>query len=246
MAAYKTADVAPHRGRKKSKKRLLEQYNGSKLSWLQDSIFFIILIIAIICVFRFCIGISFVGGDSMSPTLMDGDFILYNRMVSEYKKGDIVSIRVASGEHFVKRVVGVGGDVIDIDGGKVFINGELQDESWAYGDTLEEEGVILYPYTVSEGSYFVLGDNRTVSRDSRAFGEVSKRQIRGRIILQIGRGKDNRLFFKTFGDEDTDSPGENPTIADTAADTEGIATEDESQTTAGTDGGKVSDLEAEK
>ena len=215
MAAYKTADAMPHRGRKKSKKRLLEQYNGSKLSWLQDSLFFIILIIAIICVFRFCIGISFVEGDSMSPTLMDGDFILYNRMVREYEKGDIVSIRVASGDYYIKRVIGVGGDVIDIDGGKVYVNGELQDESWAYGETLEQEGVILYPYTVTEGSYFVLGDNRTVSKDSRAFGEVSERQVRGKVILQVGRGKDNRLFFNTFRDEGTDSSVETTTIADT-------------------------------
>ena len=202
MAAQHSADRhVHHHGRRKSKNRLLEQYNGSKLGWLHDSIFFIILIVVIICVFRFCIGISFVGGDSMSPTLMDGDFIVYNRMVPEYQRGDIVSIRVASGDYYIKRVIGVGGDVIDIDEGNVYVNGELQDESWAYGETMEEEGVILYPYTVREGSYFVLGDNRTASKDSRAFGEVSQRQIRGKVFFQVGRGKDNSLFIRTLGNE---------------------------------------------
>ena len=72
-----------------------------------------------------------------------------------------------------------------VEHGKVYVNGEMIDDPWGFGQTLEETGVIIYPYTVRDGNVFVLGDNRTVSMDSRMFGEVNKRQIKGRIILRV-------------------------------------------------------------
>lgn len=55
----------------------------------------------------------------MSPTLMDGDIVVLNRMNREYRTGDIVSMRVPSGDYYVKRVIACGGDVVDLDGGRV-------------------------------------------------------------------------------------------------------------------------------
>ena len=191
--------VAAGRNRDKnirSGKRMLERYNGSKLDWLHDSLFFIILIAVIFCIFRFCIGLAYVSGDSMSPTLMDGDLVVYSRLAGPYKCGDIVSIRVASGDYYVKRVIAEGGDVVDIRDGEVFVNGQLLDESWAYGESIEESPGIIYPYKVREGNVFVLGDNRTVSMDSRYFGEVNLRQVRGRIFLQIGAGSGSGLYIR--------------------------------------------------
>ena len=187
--------------RKNTGERILEKHNGSKLDWLHDSLFFIILIAAAFFIFRFCIGISIIGGDSMSPTLMDGDFVIYNRMVSEYEQGDIVSIRVASGDYYVKRIIAREGDIVDVRDGSVFVNDVELNEKWAYGDTFEESGSIIYPYTVRKGNVFVLGDNRTVSMDSRLFGEVNLRQIRGRIILQIGAGSGNGLYIRKITNE---------------------------------------------
>lgn len=185
---------------KKTKKQILQRYNSRKLGWLHDSIFLILAILAVFCIFRFCIGISVVGGDSMSPTLMDGDFVLYSRMQTRYQPGDIVSIRVPSGEYYVKRVVAVGGDVVDLEDGQLLVNGNPLEKDWAYGETLSESGAIIYPYTVREGNVFVLGDNRTVSMDSRAFGEVNLRQVRGRIILQAGWSTKG-LFVRTIANE---------------------------------------------
>ncbi len=122
----------------------------------------------------------------MYPTLEDGDVVMYVRVVNEYEPGDIVSLRVPSGDFYVKRVVAVGGDVVDLKDGNVYVNNEPLDEEWANGDTMKETGVVIYPYYVREGNVFVLGDNRTVSMDSRAFGEVNIRQIKGKIVAEIG------------------------------------------------------------
>ena len=173
-------------GEGKEKKRFLERYNALKLGWLHDAIHFAILLAVLIVLFRFVIGFAMVGGDSMAPTLQDGEVVLYVRIVPEYRRGDVVSVRVPSGDYYVKRVAAVGGDTVDLHDGLVYINGEPAADEWAAGLTYEEKGAVIYPYTVREGSMFLLGDNRTVSMDSRAFGEVGRRQVKGKILLHFG------------------------------------------------------------
>ncbi|MBR0397542.1 MAG: signal peptidase I [Eubacterium sp.] len=167
--------------------RVLEKYNAYKLGWLHDSIHFIVLILALFILFRFVIGFSIVGGDSMNPGLTDGTIVLYLRPVRNYRPGDVISMRVPSGDYYVKRVAAIGGDTVALQDGQVLVNGEAVQEPWAEGETREETGAVIYPYYVREGNVFVLGDNRAVSMDSRAFGEVNRRQIKGKILLQIGK-----------------------------------------------------------
>lgn len=167
--------------------RLLERYNGLKLGWLHDSLRFILLLLALFLLFRYGIGLAIVGGDSMEPTLSDGDIVLYLRIVPAYRPGDIVSMRVPAGDYYVKRVAAVGGDRVELRDGAVFVNGEALDDPWGVGLTREETGAVVYPYAVRENNVFVLGDNREVSMDSRAFGEVNRRQIRGRILWRLNR-----------------------------------------------------------
>lgn len=168
---------------------MMEQFNHYKLGWLHDSLFFIVMIVSSVILFRFIIGIAIVGGESMYPTLADGDVVVYLRVTPSYKVGDIISVRVPSNDYYIKRVVATGGDEVDIIDGKLVVNGIEQEEMWAYGETKEESGAIIYPYTVYEGNVFVLGDNREVSLDSRTFGEVSLHQIKGKIFFQIHIGK---------------------------------------------------------
>ena len=171
------------------RKRVLEQYNEYKLGWLHDSLFFIIMIVTAFILFRFVIGIAIIGGDSMYPTLADGDVVVYFRLATRYNVGDIVSVRVPSNDYYVKRVVAVAGDEVDLRDGKLYVNEVEQEEDWAYGKTMQESGAIIYPYTVFDQNVFVLGDNREVSLDSRTFGEVSLYQIKGKIIFQFHTGK---------------------------------------------------------
>ncbi len=170
-------------------KRILERYNAFKLGWLHDSIHFILLVLALFLLFRYGIGFAVVGGDSMSPTLQNGDIVMYLRIVpGGYRAGDIISMRVPSGDYYIKRVVAVGGDTVTLSEGRLLINGEAPEEFNRYGETQPETATVIYPYSVREGNVFVLGDNRPVSKDSRAFGEVRLRQIRGKIVFSLNRG----------------------------------------------------------
>jgi len=83
----------------------------------------------------------------------------------------------------VKRVIGVPGDEVDIRDGKVYINGEVLEEPYTIGQTTKRE--ISFPVKVPEGKYFVLGDNREASRDSRSFGFIDKDQIEGKAVFRI-------------------------------------------------------------
>lgn len=168
-------------------RRVLSRFDGLKLGWLRDSLFFVAAIVVCIIVFRFVIGFSVVSGASMDPTLKDGDFVVYYRMTHTYKEGDIVSMRVPSGDFYIKRVMATGGSSVDIYDGKVFVDGSPVPDEHANGVTEEETGAVIYPYKVRDGNVFVLGDNREVSKDSRMFGEVNLRQIKGKVVLRINR-----------------------------------------------------------
>ena len=171
----------------KGDRRVLSRFDGLKLGWLRDSLFFVAAIVVCIIVFRFVIGFSVVSGASMDPTLKDGDFVVYYRMVRNYKEGDVVSMRVPSGDFYIKRVMATGGSTVDIYDGKVFVDGTQVTDEHANGITEEETGAVIYPYKVRDGNVFVLGDNREVSKDSRMFGEVNLRQIKGKVVLRINK-----------------------------------------------------------
>lgn len=174
-------------GNKTNDKRLLGRFDGLKLGWLRDSLFFIGAIAVFFIVFRFVIGLSVVGGRSMDPTLKDGDLVVYFRMERSYEDGDVVAMRVPSGDFYIKRVVATGGHTVDVYDGRLYVDGkEVPDEN-AFGTTQEVTGAVVYPYMIRDGNVFVLGDNREVSKDSRVFGEVNLRQIKGKVVLRINR-----------------------------------------------------------
>lgn len=127
-----------------------------------------------------------VTGTSMEPTLMDGDIVLISR-IYQFETGDLCSFYY-NNKLLLKRVIGLPGDVIVIDGeGTVFINGQELFEPYLKGKALGESN-IEYPYQVPESTFFVLGDDRLTSIDSRntAVGCINKDQIVGRVVLRLG------------------------------------------------------------
>ncbi len=164
-------------------KRVLKKYDDRKQRWLRTCVGLAILFVVALAVFRFVAGVSFVKGESMEPTLQDGQLTAYIRIVPEYKRGDIVSVRMPSGEYYVKRVIAVGGDIVEVKNGQFYINGEALDEPYAQGQTKLPENGITSPYTVEAGKVFVAGDNRENSVDSRTFGAVLKKEVQGKLVF---------------------------------------------------------------
>lgn len=142
------------------------------------------MILLLVCL-RFFVGISRVSGESMAPSLHNGSVVVYLRPVQRYETGDIVSLHMAYGEYYIKRVAAVAGDTVDLRGGIVYING-IPEQTDAAGVTEPQAAMVEYPFTVPAGSVFVLGDNRQGSVDSRTFGAVALSQIRGKILFHIG------------------------------------------------------------
>jgi signal peptidase I len=122
---------------------------------------------------------------SMNPTIMPSDRVLANRLLYHFRginRGDIVVFRppaeLGSSVPFVKRVVGLPGDVVEVRGGQVYVNGEVffvegaAVPRYAYG-----------PVTVPEDSVFVLGDNRNNSVDSHVWGFLTTKAILGEVFM---------------------------------------------------------------
>jgi len=128
---------------------------------------------------------------SMNPTVEINDYMFFFKVTKNHKlkRGDIVLFTIDSDNEteYVKRVIGLPGEEIEIkENGDVYINGELLDEQ--YVDKLEIPMYGAGITKIPEDSYFLMGDNRYDSWDSRDFGVINKENILGKLILNIPLG----------------------------------------------------------
>ena len=124
-------------------------------------------------------------GSSMEPTLADEDIILLAK-TNSFQTGELCGFYWQN-KLLLKRIIGTPGDIIDIkEDGTVFVNGEEIEEPYVSEKALGECD-LTFPYQVPENRYFVMGDHRTVSIDSRSsvIGCVEKEQIIGKVIMRI-------------------------------------------------------------
>jgi signal peptidase I len=127
-----------------------------------------------------------VEGVSMMPGLEDQERIFVNKFVYRWEpieRGDIVVFRYPrdTSKSYIKRVIGLAGDHIRIEDGQVYVNGKAQDEDYVPSEYSDDRS---YPeVVVPANSYYVLGDHRTMSSDSRDFGPVKDRYIYGKAVF---------------------------------------------------------------
>ena len=178
---YSDEPVAPHHHKEKQ-----ETIGQEILSYIK------ILAVAVIVAFlftRFIIVNAQVPSGSMENTILTGDRLIGFRLAylfHEPERGDIVIFKYPDDESqlFIKRLIGLPGDTVEIKNGKVFINGEEDEEANSH---VPETPTGNYgPYVVPEGCYFMLGDNREHSKDSRFWSNtfVTYDEIVGKAIIR--------------------------------------------------------------
>lgn len=206
MEENKLTDQQPH-GIDKEKNTDSE---GTAKTFINDIIEIVettmITVFAIVLIFTYLLHPVNVVGGSMNPTLYGGDRIFMSMITPNISYGDIVVINndaayllnennevVSSSssqlnECIIKRVIACGGQTIDIDfvKGEVKVDGEILDEPYINAVTTQNDRAFTYPLYVPEGYYFVMGDNRNESSDSRNIyvGLIKKEQIYGKAILR--------------------------------------------------------------
>jgi signal peptidase I len=143
------------------------------------------LLAVLVLVFFVLYDSSTVSGPSMQPTLRDHDYVLATKGLPDPKRGDIVILDVVFKgvrEEWVKRIVAVGGDVVDVTGDLILVNGAVEQFPHLV-ITSSATGPVEH-LTISEGYVFVAGDNRAVSEDSRYVGPFPVSSIRGRVLFR--------------------------------------------------------------
>ena len=163
-----------------------EKYRGRYWKMLRGTVAVLVVVAATaVLISNLLLPILRIYGSSMTPTLVNGNIVAAVRN-GTYQRGDIIAFYY-NNKILVKRVIGMPGEWVDIDeNGTVTIDGEPLEEPYLTEKALGECDIEL-PYQVPEGRYFVMGDHRSVSSDSRSsqVGCVSEEQIVGKLLFRL-------------------------------------------------------------
>ncbi len=153
---------------------------------IKEIIPYVIIVITVILIRTFLFTPAIVNGDSMDDTLSDGDVVIVNKIglsIDGINRYDIVVVDFSE-ELLIKRVIGLPNENIEYKNNELYINGIKQETDLSFEDTED------FTYDTEDNQYFVLGDNRDISKDSRYFGVIEKEQIKGKVKLVLFPFKD--------------------------------------------------------
>lgn len=159
---------------------------------LSTSLYLLVVVVLCFLFIKFVGQRSLVIGSSMETTLSDMDNLVLDKLTYKFhdpERFDVVVFPFRNGErkNYIKRIIGLPGETVQIDyDGNIYINGEILEEGYGR-EVINNPGLAAEPITLGEGEYFVMGDNRNHSEDSRfaEVGAVSKDEILGRAWLRV-------------------------------------------------------------
>lgn len=173
-------------------KEKVEEKEDSLMREIISTAIYLLAVVALTFLFVQYVGQrTYVNGDSMNVTLQDGDNLIVDKISYRFKEPERYDIIVFPYKHqedtyYIKRIIGLPGETVQVKDGMVYIDGEVLEESYGK-ETMNSSGVAGEPIVLEEDEYFVLGDNRNNSSDSRdpGVGNVKKDDIVGRAFLRI-------------------------------------------------------------
>ena len=160
--------------------------NFGKIFWDYAKVIILALLISF-GIKTFVVTSTIVDGRSMNPTVNNGDRLMVNKlffMKKNITRGDIIDFYVPSAKkYYLKRVIGVEGDTVEIIKDRVYLNGEMLEENYVSTNVTTPHNENT-KWVVPQGHVFVLGDNRSNSRDGRDLGTIPRSDIVGKIVLR--------------------------------------------------------------
>ena len=157
-------------------------------NFIKEVIPYIVIIILVVIIRTYFVTPVIVSGDSMKPTLNDGEMLLERKINYNDKTIKRFNIVVIKGDkdEIIKRIIGLPGEHISYKNNKLYVNDKLVKENFKFRDTedfnLEE---VCTCSKIPEGKYLVLGDNRPISKDSRIIGLIDNNDIKGKAVFRF-------------------------------------------------------------
>lgn len=168
----------------------VRNFEQREIREIKKFIITLVLIVFVFIISRFLYSVNLVSGNSMSDTVNDGGIVLTNKMISNYERFDIVlaEVKMANSDIeqiAIKRVIGLPNDSIIIKNGTIYVNGiEIE----KYNFPTEDGGLFSETVTLKDDEYFLVGDNRQNSYDSRFYGGITKDKIQGKVEYILYKG----------------------------------------------------------
>lgn len=158
-----------------------EKKETVKKNYIKEFLPYFMIILVVVLIKTFVVSPIRVNGASMDPTLNDKDIMLLDEIsyrFSDIERFDIVVVKEED-EYLIKRVIGLPGETVEYKNDKLYIDGKYVKEDFKHKETFD------FSTTLGKDEYFIMGDNRTNSTDSRVFGPISRDKIMGKTSLTI-------------------------------------------------------------
>ncbi len=165
----------------------MKKLNMAGRTWVRLAVKAVVVLLILWVCFGIFVGMRRISDISMNGRINDGDFVLFNRISSDYLVGDVV-IYDYDGQEYLSEIIGIDGDLITTnEEGYILVNGEVVSSSPVFDFALGDTDPFGSGYRVPAGTYFVLNSNYECADDSRVFGAIYKKNIKGNIIALLLR-----------------------------------------------------------